>query len=113
MQHIDLGETQYVIINDNWEENSSRLRKNPNFCNSVIDILLKKVVALNWSTRSNKNNISSVVSNHYFLVYIYFLFYSSALLKLNSNLHSCLVWCIYSIANIFMTTLCLGIWLTL
>jgi hypothetical protein len=80
-----------------------RLSKRLNFCKSVIYTLLKKVIAMNCSIMSNKNQASSLASNQFFLVYISFFFYSSPFLKFKSKLHSCFAWHSSSIVNIFMT----------
>jgi hypothetical protein len=45
-EHKDTQETHYVIINDKWEENSTRLRQPSNFYNSVSDTFRKKKLTL-------------------------------------------------------------------
>lgn len=80
-----------------------------NFSNSATDVFTERNCCRNLSTRRNKKQVISVNANYSFLT-LYFL---PLLLIFCSILHSCLVWCTYSIADIFTTFSCLGIWLTL
>jgi hypothetical protein len=78
---------------------------------SVKIIFTDKSVAWNWSTSSNKKE-SSVIANHFSLVYISVLFYSLTLIIFSSDTCSYLVWCIYPVAKVFTISFSSMIWLT-
>jgi hypothetical protein len=63
------------------------LENSPNFCDFMI-FSLEEIVAWNWCMRCNKKKVSSVIANHFLLVYISFLF--DFCISFNPNLYSCI-----------------------